>query len=168
MAFAMFWRILWPLVLGFTISGVVQAVVSKDDVARRLGRDRPRALVWAPAFGAASSSCSCAAVAIARSLFRKGADFTAAMVFEIASTNLVVELTIISPREPSDLRPRYRRALERDAKLLFAHREDVRRQRFRFLGADHVPRLERRLMHLLPELHVPRPHLPGEVPTKPY
>ncbi|MDE3150700.1 MAG: permease [Gemmatimonadota bacterium] len=95
MAFAMFWQILWPLILGFTISGVVQAVVSKDEVVRRLGSDRPRALAWAAAFGAASSSCSYAAVAIARSLFRKGADFTAAMVFEIASTNLVLELTIV-------------------------------------------------------------------------
>jgi uncharacterized protein len=95
MAFAMFWQILWPLILGFTISGVVQAVVSKDDVVRRLGSDRPRALAWAAAFGAASSSCSYAAVAIARSLFRKGANFTAAMVFEIASTNLVLELTIV-------------------------------------------------------------------------
>jgi uncharacterized membrane protein YraQ (UPF0718 family) len=95
MAFAMFWQILGPLILGFTISGAVQAAVSKEDVVRRLGTDRPRALAWAATFGAAASSCSYAAVAIARSLFRKGAHFTAAMVFEIASPNLVLELAIV-------------------------------------------------------------------------
>jgi uncharacterized membrane protein YraQ (UPF0718 family) len=95
MAFAMFWEILWPLVLGFTISGVVQAVVSKREMVRLLGNDRPRTLALACGLGAASSSCSYAAVAIARSVFRKGANFTAAMAFELASTNLVVELSIL-------------------------------------------------------------------------
>jgi len=95
MSFAMFWEILWPLILGFAISAIVQAVVPKEQMARLLGDDRPRTLVRASALGAASSSCSYAAVAIARSLFRKGAHFTAAMAFEIASTNLVVELGII-------------------------------------------------------------------------
>jgi uncharacterized protein len=95
MAFAMGWQILWPLILGFALSAVVQAVVSHREMARLLPDDRPRTIVKALALGAASSSCSYAAVAIARSLFRKGADFTAAMAFEMASTNLVVELAII-------------------------------------------------------------------------
>src|SRR6266852_1099375 len=95
MAFAMGWQILWPLVLGFALSAVVQAVVSHREMARLLPDDRPRSIATALALGAASSSCSYAAVAIARALFRKGADFTAAMAFEMASTNLVVELGII-------------------------------------------------------------------------
>ena len=95
LAFAMFWVILWPLILGFALSGVIQAVVSKQQMARVLGDDRPRTLLKACGLGAASSSCSYAAVAIARSIFRKGANFTAAMAFELASTNLVLELTII-------------------------------------------------------------------------
>jgi uncharacterized membrane protein YraQ (UPF0718 family) len=95
MAFAMGWQILWPLILGFALSAVVQAVVSRREMARLLPDDRPRTIVKALALGAASSSCSYAAVAIARALFRKGADFTAAMAFEMASTNLVVELAII-------------------------------------------------------------------------
>jgi len=94
-SFAMFWEILWPLILGFALSGVVQAVVSHRAMARLLGDDSPRSVTLATLFGAASSSCSYAAVALARSIFRKGASFTAAMVFEIASTNLVVELGII-------------------------------------------------------------------------
>ena len=95
MAFAMGWQILWPLVLGFALSAVVQAVVSHREMARLLPDDQPRSIGTALALGAASSSCSYAAVALARSLFRKGADFTAAMAFEMASTNLVVELSII-------------------------------------------------------------------------
>jgi uncharacterized membrane protein YraQ (UPF0718 family) len=92
---AMGWKILWPLVLGFFLSAVVQAVVRREQVSRFLSDDSPRSLAWATGLGAASSSCSYAAVALARSLFRKGASFTAAMAFEIASTNLVVELGII-------------------------------------------------------------------------
>jgi uncharacterized protein len=95
MAFAMGWEILWPLILGFALSAVVQAVVSHREMARLLPDDRPRSIATALALGAASSSCSYAAVALARSLFRKGANFTAAMAFEMASTNLVVELSII-------------------------------------------------------------------------
>jgi uncharacterized protein len=95
MAFAMGWEILWPLILGFTLSAIVQAVVSHREMARLLPDDRPATIAKALALGAASSSCSYAAVAIARALFRKGADFTAAMAFEMASTNLVVELAII-------------------------------------------------------------------------
>jgi uncharacterized membrane protein YraQ (UPF0718 family) len=95
MAFAMGWEILWPLILGFTLSAVVQAVVSHREMARLLPDDRPRSIATALALGAASSSCSYAAVALARALFRKGADFTAAMAFEMASTNLVAELSII-------------------------------------------------------------------------
>src|SRR5204863_4415999 len=95
MALAMGWEILWPLILGFALSAIVQAVVSHREMARLLPDDRPRSIATALALGAASSSCSYAAVAIARALFRKGADFTAAMAFEMASTNLVVELGII-------------------------------------------------------------------------
>jgi uncharacterized membrane protein YraQ (UPF0718 family) len=89
------WEILWPLVLGFGLSAAIQAVVSRGQMSRLLPDDRPRTLALATALGAASSSCSYAAVALARSLFRKGANFTAAMAFEIASTNLVIELGII-------------------------------------------------------------------------
>jgi uncharacterized membrane protein YraQ (UPF0718 family) len=95
MAFAMGWEILWPLILGFALSAVVQAVVSHREMVRLLPDDRPRSIATALALGAASSSCSYAAVALARSLFRKGANFTAAMAFEMASTNLVLELSII-------------------------------------------------------------------------
>jgi uncharacterized membrane protein YraQ (UPF0718 family) len=94
-AFNMTWEVLWPLILGFALSGAVQAVVSRKSMVRLLGDDSPRSLVFATLFGIASSSCSYAAVALARSLFVKGASFTAAMVFELASTNLVIELGII-------------------------------------------------------------------------
>jgi hypothetical protein len=95
MAFAMFWEILWALILGFALSGIVQAVVSKREMTRLLPNDSPRTLTIACGLGAASSSCSYAAVALARSIFRKGANFTAATVFQLASTNLVIELGII-------------------------------------------------------------------------
>ncbi|MFJ6665655.1 permease [Streptomyces sp. NPDC091383] len=92
---SMTWEITWALILGFTLSAVVQAVVRRETVVRLLGDDRPRTLALSAGLGAASSSCSYAAVALARSLFRKGANFTAAMAFEIASTNLVIELGVI-------------------------------------------------------------------------
>src|SRR5881296_1737659 len=94
-AFGMFWEILWALVLGFALSAAVQAVVSKQELRRLLPDDSPRSISTACGLGAASSSCSYAAVALARSLFRKGADFTASMAFEFASTNLVIELGIL-------------------------------------------------------------------------
>src|SRR5205809_3017724 len=94
-AFGMFWEILWALILGFALSGAVQAVVSKAEMTRLLPDDSPRSLSIACGLGAASSSCSYAAVALARSIFRKGANFTASMAFEFASTNLVIELGII-------------------------------------------------------------------------
>ncbi|WTS38458.1 permease [Streptomyces sp. NBC_00081] len=92
---SMTWEITWALILGFTLSAIVQAVVRKSTVVSLLGDDRPRTLAVAAGLGAASSSCSYAAVALARSLFRKGANFTAAMAFEISSTNLVIELGVI-------------------------------------------------------------------------
>ncbi|PYJ41189.1 MAG: hypothetical protein DME80_14155 [Verrucomicrobia bacterium] len=95
MAFAMLWEILWPLILGFGLSAVVQAVVSKSEMTKLLPDDSAKSLAIACGLGAASSSCSYAAVALARSIFRKGANFTAAMAFQLASTNLVAELTII-------------------------------------------------------------------------
>jgi uncharacterized membrane protein YraQ (UPF0718 family) len=95
MAFLMFWEILWALNLGFLLSAMVQAVVSRAEMSRLLPDDSPKTIAKACVFGAASSSCSYAAVALARSIFRKGANFTAAMVFEMSSTNLVAELAII-------------------------------------------------------------------------
>jgi uncharacterized protein len=92
---SMTWEITWALIVGFALSAVVQAVVRTSTVVRLLGDARPRTLTIAAGLGAASSSCSYAAVALARALFRKGADFTAAMAFEIASTNLVIELGVI-------------------------------------------------------------------------
>ncbi|HEY3877507.1 MAG TPA: permease [Trebonia sp.] len=92
---SMTWEITWALILGFALSAVIQAVVRRSTVVRLLGDRRPRTLALAAGLGAASSSCSYAAVALARALFRKGADFTAAMAFEIASTNLVIELGVI-------------------------------------------------------------------------
>jgi len=94
-AFNMAWDVLWPLILGFALSGAVQAVVSHRAMSRLLGDDSPRSVAFAALFGVASSSCSYAAVALARSIFIKGASFTAAMVFGLASTNLVIELGII-------------------------------------------------------------------------
>jgi uncharacterized protein len=92
---SMAWQITWSLILGFTLSGVVQAVIRRPTIVRLLGDNKPKTLAVATGLGAASSSCSYAAVALARALVRRGADFTAAMAFEIASTNLVIELGII-------------------------------------------------------------------------
>jgi uncharacterized membrane protein YraQ (UPF0718 family)/YHS domain-containing protein len=94
-AFFMFWETVWALVLGFGLSGAVQAFVSKEDMQRTLGNHRPAAVARASGFGAMSSSCSYAASAMAKSLFQKGADFVAAMVFMVASTNLVIELGLV-------------------------------------------------------------------------
>jgi uncharacterized protein len=94
-AFFMLWETLWPLILGFTLSGAVQAFVSREQMQRVLGDHRPAGVGRASFFGMVSSSCSYAATAMAKSLFRKGADFTAAMIFMFASTNLVLELGIV-------------------------------------------------------------------------
>lgn len=95
LAGSMTWEITWALVLGFTLSAAVQAVVRRESVSRLMGGRGPKALAVSAGLGAASSSCSYAAVALSRSLFRKGASFIAAMAFQIASTNLVIELGII-------------------------------------------------------------------------
>jgi uncharacterized membrane protein YraQ (UPF0718 family) len=95
LAFAMFWQVLWPLALGFLLSAVVEALVSKQTISRLLGKDRPREVAIATALGAASSSCSYAAVAVGRTLFRKGATLGNAIIFEFASTNLVFELGLV-------------------------------------------------------------------------
>ena len=94
-AFFMFWETLWALVLGFTLSGVVQAFVSKDQMRAHMGDHRPGTVAKASFFGMVSSSCSYAASAMSKSLFAKGADFITAMAFMIASTNLVIELGIV-------------------------------------------------------------------------
>jgi YHS domain-containing protein/uncharacterized membrane protein YraQ (UPF0718 family) len=95
MAFFMFWDTLWPLIFGFGLSGAVQAFVSRSEMQRVMGDHRPKTLGIASILGAASSSCSYAASAMAKSLFQRGADFTTAMVFMLASTNLVIELGLV-------------------------------------------------------------------------
>lgn len=92
---SMTWQVTWSLILGFTLSAVIEAMVPTATIARLLPDDRPRSLATATVLGAGSSSCSYAAVALARSLIRKGADFTSAMAFQFASTNLVIELGLI-------------------------------------------------------------------------
>jgi uncharacterized protein len=93
--FSMFWETLWPLVLGFGLSGVVQAFVSRDAIRRSLGSHRPAAVARATGFGMVSSSCSYAASAMSKSLFVRGADFLSSLVFMFASTNLVIELGVV-------------------------------------------------------------------------
>jgi uncharacterized protein len=93
--FFMFWATLWPLVLGFGLAGAVQAFVSRAALQQRLGDHRPSAVLRASGYGMVSSSCSYAASAMAKSLFAKGADYIASMVFMFASTNLVIELDIV-------------------------------------------------------------------------
>ena len=93
--FFMFWETLWPLILGFGLSGAVQAFVSHQAMEQKLGRLGPKSVARASCYGMVSSSCSYAATAMAKSLFVKGADFVAAMVFMFASTNLVIELGIV-------------------------------------------------------------------------
>src|SRR6202521_1165933 len=91
----MFWEVLWPLAFGFLLTAMVETVVSKRAVANALGRPDLKGFVLSLGLGAASSSCSYAAVAIARALFRKGAHFVNAIIFEFASTNLVFELGLV-------------------------------------------------------------------------
>ena len=93
--FFMFWETLWPLILGFGLSGAVQAFISRESIQAKMGNHRPAAVARASGFGMVSSSCSYAATAMAKSLFVKGADFVAASVFMFASTNLVIELGIV-------------------------------------------------------------------------
>ncbi|MBV8300867.1 MAG: permease [Candidatus Dormibacteraeota bacterium] len=95
LAGTMFWQVLWPLLLGFLLSATIETLVPKQAVSRALGRDSVRGVTLATLFGAASSSCSYAAVAVARTLFRKGASFGNAIIFEFASTNLVFELGLV-------------------------------------------------------------------------
>src|SRR2546423_2067717 len=91
----MAWEVWWALVLGFAISAVVQAWVPRERVASALGGSGPRPIALATGLGAASSSCSYAAIAIARSLFAKGASAAVILAFQFASTNLVWELGLV-------------------------------------------------------------------------
>ena len=93
--FFMFWETLWPLILGFGLSGAVQAFVSRESMQKKMGDHRPASIARASGYGMVSSSCSYAASAMSKSLFVKGADFVASMVFMFASTNLVIELGIV-------------------------------------------------------------------------
>src|SRR6188508_58907 len=94
-AFQMAWEVGWALVLGFALSGVVQAWIPRSRMEQALGGRDLRTAALSTGLGAASSSCSYAAVAIAKSLFQKGASLASAMVFQFASTNLVFELGIV-------------------------------------------------------------------------
>src|SRR5438445_5646137 len=91
----MFWEVWWALVLGFALSGIVQAWVPRRRLEQALGGRGPREVTVATALGAASSSCSYAAIAIAKSLFAKGASLVSAMTFQFASTSLVFELGLV-------------------------------------------------------------------------
>ena len=95
MTAGMFWQTLWSLVLGFSISALLQATVSGEDMRRALGRAGPKEIALASVAGAASSSCSYASAAIMRTLFKKGAALASSLAFMIASTNLVLELGLI-------------------------------------------------------------------------
>src|SRR5439155_5174842 len=88
-AFLMAWEVWWALVLGFFISAVIQAWVPRRRIESALSGDGLRPIARATGLGAASSSCSYAAIAIAKSLFRKGASAASALAFQFASTNLV-------------------------------------------------------------------------------
>src|SRR6266516_6948152 len=94
-SFFMLWEVLWPLAFGFLLSAMVQTVVSKRAVAGALGRPDLKGFLLSCGLGAASSSCSYAAVAVARALFRRGASFVNAIIFQFASTNLVFELGLV-------------------------------------------------------------------------
>ena len=94
-AFQMAWEVWWALVLGFLLSGIVQAWVPRARMERALGGAACAQVALATGLGAASSSCSYAATAIAKSMFQKGASFATAMVFQFASTNLVFEIGIV-------------------------------------------------------------------------
>src|SRR6266513_5513188 len=91
-ALAMLWATFWALVLGFTISGVLQVFVSKERMSRAFGQTNLKSVSLATGLGAASSSCSYAAVAAARSAIQQGAALVPALAFMFASTNLVIEL----------------------------------------------------------------------------
>src|SRR6516165_10164423 len=94
-SFLMAWVVWWALVLGFAISAIVQAWVPRQRIEGLMGGSGPRSIGWATGLGAASSSCSYAAIAIAKSLFQKGASAASALAFQFASTNLVWELGLV-------------------------------------------------------------------------
>jgi uncharacterized protein len=94
-SFLMAWEVWWALVLGFAISAIVQAWVPRQRIEGALSGSGPQPVAWATGLGAASSSCSYAAVAIAKSLFQKGASAGSALAFQFASTNLVWELGLV-------------------------------------------------------------------------
>src|SRR4051794_5051132 len=94
-AFLMAWEVWWALVLGFLVSAIVQAWVPRERIEHLMSGSGPRPVAWATTLGAASSSCSYAAIAIAKSLFQKGASAAAALAFQFASTNLVWELGLV-------------------------------------------------------------------------
>jgi uncharacterized membrane protein YraQ (UPF0718 family) len=95
LAAGMAWQVGWSLILGFALSGLVQAVVSKERMQRALGRDGVREIALATGFGAVSSSCSYASAAMSKTLFKKGAALVPSLAFLFSSTNLVVELGVI-------------------------------------------------------------------------
>ncbi len=94
-AFLMAYQVWWALVLGFLVSAIVQAWVPRERIEALMAGGGPRSVGWATGLGAASSSCSYAAIAIAKSLFQKGASAVSALAFQFASTNLVWELGLV-------------------------------------------------------------------------
>ncbi len=95
LALGMFWEIFWALILGFALSGIVMTFVPKEKMVKLLGRPGLKELGLAALFGASSSSCSYAAAAMTKSIYQKGAHIIPALAFMLASTNLVVELSVI-------------------------------------------------------------------------
>src|SRR5580692_2588241 len=95
LAAGMIWQVAWSLILGFTLSGLVQTLVSKERMQALLGHDGIREIALATGFGAASSSCSYAAAAMSKTLFKKGAALIPSLAFLFSSTNLVIELGVI-------------------------------------------------------------------------
>jgi uncharacterized protein len=94
-AFLMGWEVWWALVLGFAISAIVQAWTPRERIETAMAGAGPRPVALATGLGAASSSCSYAAVAIGKSLLQKGASAATTLAFQFASTNLVWELGLV-------------------------------------------------------------------------
>lgn len=90
-----FWQSMWALLLGFMLSGMIQAFVSKEGMVNYMGDASPRSILWATGFGVASTSCSFGDIAATKTLFKKGADFVPAIAFMIASTNFVIGLSFV-------------------------------------------------------------------------
>jgi YHS domain-containing protein/uncharacterized membrane protein YraQ (UPF0718 family) len=94
-ALAMIWMTWWPLVLGFTLSGLIQSLLPRESLRASLGTSSPSSVAKATMLGVISSSCSYAASAVSRALFARGASWSNSVIFMVASTNLVIELGVL-------------------------------------------------------------------------